>query len=132
MAIDNPAYHNTTRGYLKWKEYMNLFGMGVRLGMDLPSEDYASIPDTSRYNKDFGGSRRWNSCNILTLGIGQDRMTATPLQMANVMCFIGNKGYYYVPHFVDSIENETLKDSVFVGKYRRKHQVTHISDEDFE
>jgi len=131
MAIDNPAYGSPQAGYLKWKEYMNAFGMGVRLDVDLPSEDKGNIPDTSRYNKDFGGAR-WNSCNILTLGIGQDRMLATPLQLANVMCFIANKGYYYTPHFVDSIENETPADSVFVGKYRRKHQVTHISDEDFE
>ncbi|HEX8462057.1 MAG TPA: penicillin-binding transpeptidase domain-containing protein, partial [Segetibacter sp.] len=29
MAIDNPAYRNTTKGYLKWKSYMNSFGMGV-------------------------------------------------------------------------------------------------------
>ncbi len=128
MAIDNPAYSNTTGGYLKWKEYMNSFGMGVRLGVDLPSEDYASIPDTSRYNKDFG-ARRWRSCNILTLGIGQDRMTATPLQLANVMCIIANKGYYYTPHFIDSIQSERIDDTLFLGKYRRKHEVTHISDD---
>ncbi|CAN5835511.1 penicillin-binding protein 2 [soil metagenome] len=131
MAIDNPAYGSPQAGYLKWKEYMNAFGLGVRLDIDLPSEDKGNIPDTSKYNRDFGGAR-WNSCNILTLGIGQDRMLATPLQLANVMCFIANKGYYYTPHFVDSIENETIADTAFIGKYRRKHQVTHISDEDFE
>jgi membrane carboxypeptidase/penicillin-binding protein len=107
MAIDNPAFKSTQEGYLKWKEYMNAFGLGVRLDVDLPSEDKGNIPDTSKYNRDFGGAR-WNSCNILTLGIGQDRMLATPLQLANVMCFIANKGYYYVPHFVDSIESETI------------------------
>jgi len=128
MAIDNPAYRNTTMGYLKWKEYMNSFGLGVRLGVDLPSEDYASIPDTSRYNRDFGGPHRWSSCNILTLGIGQDRMTATPLQLANIMCLIANKGYYYTPHFIDSIQDETISDTAFLGKYRKKHEVTHISD----
>lgn len=128
MAIDNPAYRNTTEGYLKWKEYMNAFGLGVKLGVDLPSEDKASIPDTSRYNKDFGGAHRWNSCSILTLGIGQDRMTATPLQLANVMCVIANKGYYYTPHFVDSIQEEKPEDSVYIGRYRKKHEVTHIAD----
>jgi penicillin-binding protein 2 len=132
MAIDNPTYHNTIRGYLKWKEYMNSFGMGVRLGVDLPSEDYASIPDTSRYNKDFGGSRRWNSCSILTLGIGQDRMTATPLQMANVLSVIANRGYYYTPHFVDSIQDETTADSVYLGKFRARHDVTHISNQAYQ
>ncbi len=132
MAIDNPAYPNAQAGYLKWKEYMNAFGLGVRLDVDLPSEDKASIPDTAKYNRDFGGYARWNSCNILTLGIGQDRMTATPLQLANAMCFIANKGTYYTPHFVDSIENETIEDTVFMNKYRRNHKVTNISDEDFE
>lgn len=130
MAIDNPELGSTQKGYLKWKEYMNAFGLGVRLDVDLPSEDKASVPDTSKYNRDFGGPR-WNSCNILTLGIGQDRMTATPLQLANAMCFIANKGYYYVPHFVDSIENETIADTAFLGKYRKKHKVTNISDSAF-
>lgn len=130
MAIDNPAYKSPQEGYLKWKEYMNAVGLGVRLDIDLPSEDRGNIPDTSRYNRDFGGSR-WNSCNILTLGIGQDRMLATPLQLANVMCFIANKGYYYTPHFIDSVENEHSSDTA-LRKYRIKHNVTHISDEDFE
>ena len=131
MAIDNPAYKTPQEGYLKWKEYMNAFGLGVRLNIDLPSEDRGNIPDTSGYNRDFGGTH-WNSCNILTLGIGQDRMLATPLQLANAMCFIANKGYYYTPHFVDSLENEIIDDSVYLGKYRRKHQVTNISAEDFD
>ncbi len=132
MAIDNPAYKNTITGYLKWREYMHSFGMGVRLGVDLPSEDKASIPDTSTYNRDFGGSRRWNSCNILTLGIGQDRMTATPLQMANVMSIIANKGFYYTPHFIDSIQDETINDTVFLAKYRTRHNTIKISDADYQ
>ena len=132
MAIDNPAYKNPQQGYLKWKEYMNAFGMGVKLDIDLPSEDRGNIPDTASYNRDFGGFARWNSCNILTLGIGQDRMLATPLQLANVMCFIANKGFYYTPHFVDSLEEQTIGDTAFLGKYQRRHKVTNISDADFE
>ncbi len=127
MALDNPAFPNPRAGYLKWKEYNNAFGLGVRVGVDLPSEDKGSIPDTSRYNRDFGGPR-WNSCNVLTLGIGQDRMTATPLQMANAMCVIAGNGKFYTPHFVDSIQNETIEDTVFLGKYRKLHQPLHIAD----
>lgn len=131
MIIDNPVYHNPRFGYLKWKEYMNAFGLGVDLNIDLPGEDDGNVPDTSGYNRDFGGPR-WNSCNIVTLGIGQDRMLVTPLQMANAMCIIANKGYYYTPHFVDSIENENISDSQFIGKYRVKHEaLTHISDSSY-
>lgn len=129
-AVDNPIYKNPRLGYLKWKEYMNSFGLGVKLGVDLPSEDAGNIPDTSKYNKDFGGPR-WNSCNIVTLGIGQDRMLATPLQLANLMCVIGNKGWFYTPHVVDSIEHESIEDTAYLSRYRRKHLVTHMSDTAF-
>ncbi|RFM29918.1 penicillin-binding protein 2 [Deminuibacter soli] len=132
MAIDNPAYPNAAAGYLKWKEYMNHFGLGVKLGVDLPGEDAGNIPDTARYNKDFGGFARWNSCNILTLGIGQDRMLLTPLQLANVMCIVANKGSYYTPHLVDSIENESGADSVYTARYRKKHLVTNIGNDAYD
>jgi len=131
-ALDNKKWGNTNQGYLKWKEYMNAFGLGRRLEVDLPSEDKANIPDTSVYNKFFGGARRWNSCSVLTLGIGQDKMTATPLQMANLMCIIANRGFYFPPHFVDSIENEQIEDTVLMNKYRKKHVVTNIADKDYQ
>ncbi len=131
LIVDNKKYPNVRMGYTQWQHYMNAFGYGVDLNIDIPSEDDGNIPDTSGYNRDFGGNR-WNSCNMVTLGIGQDRMLATPLQMANAMCIIANKGYYYTPHFVDSIENETVTDSQFVGKYRIKHTpLEHISDASF-
>jgi len=126
-TIDNPRIGNTKKGFEVWEDYMHNFGLGVRLGIDLPSEDKANIPTVADYDKEYKGS--WSSCTNLTLGIGQDKMTATPLQLANSMCIIANKGYYYTPHFVDSIENETPEDSVFMNKYRQRHDVlTHISD----
>lgn len=126
-AIDNKLYGNAAQGYIKWKEYMNAFGLGRTLEVDLPSEDRANIPDISKYNNYFGANH-WNSCSILTLGIGQDRMTATPIQMANLMCIIANRGYYFPPHFVDSIEHESDSDTKMLAKYREKHVVTHIAD----
>lgn len=132
MAIDNPKYKSAKAGYVKWKEYMNAFGFGRKLGVDLPSENKANIPDTAQYNKDFGNPRYWNSCYMLTLGIGQDRMTATPLQMANSMAFIANEGYYYTPHFVDSIENETEEEAAQLAPFRTKQQVTKIPKEYFD
>jgi penicillin-binding protein 2 len=127
LTIDNPKYKNVKEGYEKWHDYMNAFGLGVRLGIDLPSEDKGNIPDTARYNREYRG--QWNSCTNLTLGIGQDMMLATPLQLANAMCIIANKGYYYTPHFVEKIDGETEEDSALLNKYRKKHDVlTNISD----
>jgi penicillin-binding protein 2 len=132
MAIDNPKYRDAKKGYLKWKQYMNSFGLGRKLGIDLPSENRANIPDTVQYNKDFGGAKYWNSCYMLTLGIGQDRMTATPLQLANAMAFIANKGYYYTPHFIDSVEEEDEIDKKLLENFRVKQEVTKIPTEYFD
>ena len=68
----------------------------------------------------------------VTLGIGQDRMTATPLQLANSMAFIANEGYYYTPHFVDSVEEESEQDAAMLEKYRTKQKVTNIPSSIFK
>jgi penicillin-binding protein 2 len=44
------------------------------------------------------------------------------------MCVIANKGYYYTPHLIDSIQDEKIEDTAFLGRYRKKHEVTHIAD----
>ena len=130
MTVDNPKDHNTKAGYTRWKDYMNAFGWGEKLGIDLPNELPGSIPDTTIYNKVY--RNQWNSCTNVTLGIGQDKMQVTPVQLANAMCVIANKGYYYTPHFVEKIDNETPADSI-LKPFRIKHEaLTHISDEAYE
>lgn len=125
LAVDNRKFKNIDDGYAKWKEYMNSFGLGVRLGVDIPSEDRGLIVDTSFYNKLYNNS--WNSCTNVFLGIGQGEMQATPLQMANMMCIIANKGYYYTPHFVEKIDGKGEADTL-LNAYKVKHSVTHIPD----
>jgi penicillin-binding protein 2 len=130
LTIDNPKIHDIRDGLQTWKGYMNKFGLGHRIGIDLPSEDGGNIPDTLAYDKEYHGS--WNSCTMTTLGIGQDKMLVTPLQMANAMCIVANKGYFYVPHFVQKVEGHSADDSI-LNRYFDKHEVlTHISDADYE
>jgi penicillin-binding protein 2 len=123
LAVDKPDYGGVKNGYVRWEEYANSFGMGVRLGVDLPSEDKGLIADTNFYNRLY--RNQWNSCNNVFLGLGQGEMTATPLQMANLMCIIANKGFYYTPHFVEKIDGETQGDTL-LNRYRKKHEVTRI------
>jgi penicillin-binding protein 2 len=135
MSVDNPKYGDVEVGYAKWREYLNKFGLGVSLGLDLPGEFrprkvLEGVPDTSTYNRVYRNS--WNSCTNLTLGIGQDMMLATPMQLANAMCLIANKGYYYTPHFVKSIDGETKEDTI-LNKFRQKHEVLKgVSEEAFD
>lgn len=126
LTVDNPRIGNVKDGYAKWKEYVNAFGYGHPLGVDLPSEDKGNIADTAFYNKRYNGY--WNSCTNVSLGIGQGEMLVTPLQIANAMSIIANKGYYYVPHFVQSIEGESTEDTL-LNRFRVKHKIpVHISD----
>lgn len=130
LSVDNPQYRGVKNGYTKWREYLLNFGLGKQTGVDLPSELPGLIPDTARYNRVYRGS--WNSCTNLTLGIGQDMMQTTPLQLANAMCIIANKGYYYTPHFVEKIDGESSADTI-MKKFRTKHEVlTQIPNEAYE
>ncbi len=130
LSVDANRHGGVKKGYQKWKGYMNNFDLGVRVGVDLPSEDKGNIPDSSVYNKVYRNS--WSSCTNLTLGIGQDMMLATPLQLANSMCIIANKGYYFTPHFVEKIDEETPEDTI-MNAFRKKHSpLTSISDDAYE
>jgi penicillin-binding protein 2 len=130
LTLDNPEIHDVRSGLMRWKHYVNQFGLGERIGVDLPSEDNGNIPDTTDYDKEYHGS--WNSCTMVTMGIGQDKMLETPLQMANATCIVANKGSFYIPHFVEKVDGESPDDSV-LHKYREKHSVlTHISDDSYE
>lgn len=118
-TLDNSAYHSTGEAYAKWKEYCTSFGLGIKTGVDLPSEVGGNIPSVKYYNKIYGEGR-WRFATIISLGIGQGEILVTPLQMANLYACIGNKGYYITPHIVKKITDPvTLKD--VTHKYER-HQ----------
>lgn len=130
LAVDNPRYKDSREGLTKWHEYLSRFDLGHKTGIDLPSEDGGNVPDTADYDKEY--NRSWNSCTMVTIGIGQDKLLVTPLQMANAICIVANKGYFYSPHFVEKIDGETKSDTG-LNKYRRKNEaLTHISDADYE
>ncbi len=54
------------------------------------------------------GDNRWGSTYIVSNAIGQGEVEATPIQLANMVAAIGNRGYYYTPHIIKNIEGETI------------------------
>jgi penicillin-binding protein 2 len=131
-TIENPEYRSSRIGLSKWDEYVHAFGLGHRTGIDLPSEDGGNIPDTSVYDREY--RRSWNACTMVGagLGIGQEKLLTTPLQIANAICIVANKGFYYTPHFVEKIDGQTSEDTL-LNRFRIKHSVlTHISDTAYE
>lgn len=127
-VINNPAYPSRDSALNKWAEYMHSFGLGRKLGVDIPSEKRGRIPDAKYYNKWFGQGK-WNYCSIVSISIGQGEVDVTPLQVANEMAFIANKGFYYTPHIVDSIEGGDAFG--LLDTFRVRNDAHHIRDSVF-
>jgi penicillin-binding protein 2 len=128
LIEDAKKYGGVKKGLQAWHTYGESFGFGRPTGIDIPYEGKGLLPDTNMYNRMYNGS--WNSCTNLYVGMGQGEIALTPIQLANAMCIIANRGFYYTPHFVKSI-NKNPKDSL-LKPYLEKHVVTHISDAAFE
>jgi penicillin-binding protein 2 len=101
-VIDNDKYKNTETAFAAWREGIAKFGIGVRLDADLPNVLKGSVPSIAYYDKYFGKGQ-WRSSTIISLGIGQGELGITPLQNANIIAGIANRGYYYTPHVVKAI-----------------------------
>lgn len=102
-------YPNTYEGYNVWRNYVTSFGLGNWLNNDLPTGQKGFVPTPNFYDRIYG-KNRWKSLTNLSLSIGQDALLTTPIQMANMTAAIANRGYYYTPHIVKSIENDSIDD----------------------
>jgi penicillin-binding protein 2 len=100
--VDNRKFVNSENGYKLWRDYVLSFGIGRKIGVDLPHELKGNVPTVDFYDR-YYGKGRWKASTIFSLGIGQGELGVTPLQMANIMCIIANKGYYFTPHIVKKI-----------------------------
>jgi penicillin-binding protein 2 len=128
-VIGQPKFPDVDSALRHWDNYMYAFGLGRKLGVDVPSEKSGNIPTPVYYNKVYGKGH-WNYCTFRSVSIGQGEVDVTPLQVANEMAYIANKGWYYLPHVVDSIEDGDKFD--ITGKYRKKINPVNIPDSIFE
>lgn len=115
----------SSEGFNLWKDYVDSFGFGRKLGTDLVNENEGNVPSEEYYNRYFGAGR-WSALTIRSLAIGQGELGITPLQLANYAAIMANRGHYIIPHVVKNIEGEEIPE-----KYRKKVQ-TKISSEHFE
>ena len=102
-AIIN-KYPSAEVGYEAWRNHLLDLGIGHRIGGDLTAENAGSIANTTYYDRIYG-KNHWNVMTIRSLSIGQGELLLTPLQLANLVSIIANKGYYIAPHVVRSIQN---------------------------
>lgn len=114
--VDQKKYPAFEDGYNHWREMVKTFGPGTSLGSDLPFDKPGNVPSVAYYNRVFGKGH-WKSNTVVSLGIGQAELMLVPLQMANVVAIIANKGYYYIPHCLKGIGKKKELDT----KFREKH-----------
>jgi len=118
-------YNNHSYAVDVWSKHLKSFGLGAFMGYDLPIGKKGKIPTSKTYNKIYSGWN-WDGKTIVSNAIGQGEVLTTPIQLANLMATVANRGYYYTPHIVKKIKGEILDK-----KFRTKH-VTTINKKYFE
>lgn len=139
LAIINKYPGNPSKGVDEWKKIMSSFGVGEYLNNDfavgakgrMPSGDFyerrmKSILKASGSKKDH---KNWDplATGAVFNGMGQGDVMVTPLQLANYVAAIANKGWYYTPHIVKSIDGKPNPDP----RFKKKHQ-TLVDPKHFE
>lgn len=92
-------------GMDRMKIYENNFGLGNKLGIDIPGESSGLIPN-AQWKLDKL-KERWYTGDDYHASIGQGFITATPLQIANYIAAIANGGTLYQPMIVSQIKKNS-------------------------
>lgn len=117
-------YKSPELGVDLWKEHLKSFGLGNYLGYDLSIGRPGHIPSASYYNRLYSEGQ-WKAPTIISNAIGQGELLTTPIQLANFTAAIANRGFYYTPHFIKKIKEDTIQ-----RKFPKKN--TSINPEHFE
>jgi len=126
QGVEEDPYKDSHIGLDKWRGYIDRFGFGNQLGIDLPGEKSGMIPNSAYYDRAYGG-RPWKFSNIYSLAIGEGENLVVPLQMVNFAATVANRGHYVIPHLIKEI-GET---GAPLPKYQEKMD-TGINPEYFE
>jgi len=116
LTIDK--YSKPADGVNAWSSHLQSFGLGNFLGYDLPPGRKGLIP-TAKFYKRFYPNGGWRSSTIISNSIGQGEIKMTPIQLANMMAAVANKGWYYTPHIIKKIEGGSIDK-----KFTEKHYTT--------
>lgn len=92
-------------GPTKIKNYLELFGWGEKNGIDLPTEGTGLVPGPE-WKKNYFERKEdqiWYDGNTYFLSIGQEYVSATPLQVTVATAVIANGGKLLQPQAVKAI-----------------------------
>lgn len=83
-------------------EYARRYGLGGQTGIPLDHERPGMIPDTQWKRQRYG--EPWYSGETLSVAVGQGYVTATPLQMANLIAMVAAGGVRHRPHYIAKMD----------------------------
>ena len=78
-------------------------GLGVKSGIDLPSEVEGLVPSTEWKRKYRG--EKWYAGETISVSIGQGQVSVTPISLAVMMATVANGGVRHVPHMIKSVDD---------------------------
>lgn len=102
QEVSQNTFEDSSEGLKLWNEYLDRFGLGHTLNIDIPGEKGGHVPRPSFYDRIYGEGR-WKFSTIRSLSIGQGELGVSPLQMANLASIIANRGHFYTPHVIKKI-----------------------------
>lgn len=139
IAIIKKYPGNPSKGVDEWKKIMSSFGVGEFLNNDFAVGAKGRIPSGDFYERRFkaiikaNGSKKedyknWDemSTGAIYNGMGQGDVMVTPLQLANYVSAIANRGWYYTPHIVKSIDGKPNPDPRFKVKHQTLVDARHF------
>ena len=104
-SCDTYFYDTAYRlGITKISDFMAQFGFGDLTGIDIHEETSAILP--SKEWKEARFKESWWRGDTISVGIGQGYWTATPMQIANALNILVNKGVNRPPHLVQVAKQE--------------------------
>lgn len=112
--ITKNGMKNQRQTYQEWRDKIAKFGFGSKLEVDIPFERKGYFYNADHYDKIYG--KRWGYTTVISQAIGQGEITATPLQIANAMAIIANRGYYIKPHLIKAMGDKNLIKKDYVAK----------------
>ena len=83
-------------GIDRLNKYMQEFGFGEKVGIDLPTEALGIIPSAGWKQREF--KEIWFPGDTINLSIGQGYLLVTPFQLHNVICSVTTEGLIYQYH----------------------------------
>jgi len=110
-------------------QYAKAFGLGTSTGIALDGEVEGNVPDRNWKQELY--HTRWTGGDTLNVSVGQGFLTATPLQLANVVAGIANNGIIHRPRLLKEIRSTESKALIEQRKTEVLRRIDLLDAEDW-